>query len=110
MNLSTLGTVLTALAGLSGLGSLLLVWQQGRKLKADATQVLTGAAVVLVEPLTKRLEEVERRATAAERRATAAERALNRLRATMTAWSYAVLAPDATLDQVRDLIRRQPIP
>ncbi len=74
-------TVVGVLGTLSGVGALVGVLINRRKLRADAADVLTDTALTLVEPLQKRVRQLEDRVEELEqalRRSAARERELER--------------------------------
>lgn len=109
--ITVMSIVLTALGGAGGIASLILVRRQSGKLRADASQVLTSAAVSLVAPLEGRLRSAEERAAEAERRAQSADAALQRveiealrLRYVLQRWYTAIMNPTAVIEQVREMV------
>lgn len=114
--LAAVAAVFLAIGGGSGIASLVLVHRQGRKLKADASEVLTKAAVTMVEPLERRLADSERRLAESEGRVellqTALDEALadaHRVRRLYQRIQRAVMDPAATIDWVRELVGQEPI-
>jgi hypothetical protein len=86
--------VLTAVGGAAGLSAPFLVRRQHSKLKADTAQVITGAAVTLVEPLERRLAEAERDGQRTRAR-------LRRVENQLITLTLAIMEPNATVEGLR---------
>jgi alkylation response protein AidB-like acyl-CoA dehydrogenase len=105
--LSAIGIV----GGTGGIAAVATVLLQRRKFKADAADVLTDTALTLVQPLKLRVAELEAETVVARQQVEKAAREVSDLRAAVretTAmirrWRAAILAPDATIRQIRTLV------
>jgi len=105
--LSAIGIV----GGTGGIAAVATVLLQRRKFKADAADVLTDTALTLVQPLKLRVAELEAETIGARQQVEKAAREVSDLRAAVreaTAmirrWRSAILAPDATIVQIRTLV------
>jgi hypothetical protein len=105
--LSTVGL----LGGTGGVTAIAAVLLQRRKFRADAADVLTDTALTLVAPLRARVAELEAETLRARRQAEAARDELSQLRAAvhevtamMHRWRAAILAPDATVEELRRIV------
>ncbi|MEV4760325.1 hypothetical protein AB0J86_35205 [Micromonospora sp. NPDC049559] len=104
-------SALGLLGGTGGITAIVTVLLQRRKFQADTADVLTDTALTLVEPLKMRVRELESEASNSRQQAVAMHRELAELRdavqemtAMMRRWRAAILAPDATIERLRDLI------
>lgn len=113
--LQVLLSVLGVLGGTGGVVAAGTVLVQRRKLKADAADVISDAALSLVAPLKSRIAELETEAAADRRRAAATagelgrvKDALHDLTRLMLRVREAILADPTASDQLRDLVRSAP--
>ncbi|WP_238453717.1 hypothetical protein [Micromonospora sp. ATA51] len=105
-------SVLGVLGGTSGVAAIATVVAQRGKFKAEAADMLTDAALTLVQPMRLRVSELEAEAQAAReqlrisreqtQRATAT---LTELHATLDRWYALIFAAGATLQGVRSAVR-----
>lgn len=95
--------LLAAVGPGGGLAALLLVRRQGRRLRADAAQVLSSAAVALVGPLEQRLDSAEQELAAARRENRAVRARLTQVEQRLSRLIQAIMDPDATLAGLRTL-------
>lgn len=105
------------LGGTGGVVAAAAVLVQRRKLKADAADVISDAAVGLVAPLKARIAELEADAVTARRGMAAANGELDRLKDSMRDLTRMmlrlrteILSPDANLDRLREMVRTAPGP
>ncbi|MEH1057221.1 hypothetical protein V6U89_18710 [Micromonospora sp. CPCC 206171] len=105
-------SVLGVLGGASGLAAIAAVVAQRGKFKAEAADMLTDAALTLVQPMRVRVAELEAEAQAAREQLRTAreqtERAtatLSDLHAMLDRWYALIFAPDATLRSIRSAVR-----
>ncbi|WP_326561358.1 hypothetical protein [Micromonospora sp. NBC_01796] len=101
------------LGGTGGVAAVATVLGQRRKFRADTADVLTDTALTLIAPLKTRVIELEAETAEARRLALATSEqigelrgAVNEVRILMRGWRSAILDPNATLAQLRDLIKR----
>ncbi|GIG92495.1 hypothetical protein [Plantactinospora endophytica] len=99
------------LGGGGGVASVAAVLLQRRRFRADAADVLTDTALTLVQPLKVRVAELEAETIVARQQVEKASREVSELRtavgeATMMIrrWRMAILAPNATIGQIRSLV------
>ncbi|MEH0827075.1 MULTISPECIES: hypothetical protein [unclassified Micromonospora] len=105
-------SVLGVLGGASGLAAIAAVVAQRGKFKAEAADVLTDAALTLVEPMRVRVSELEAEAQAAREQLRASREQTQRATATLAdlhamldRWYVLIFAPDATLRSIRSAVR-----
>lgn len=105
--LSLVSLAFTLVAGGGGVTALVLVTRQGRKIeaetgkaRADSAQVLTSAAVTLLQPLEERL------AAAEEENARFRVR-LRRVESQLDALIRAIMDPAATITGLREIVLAQ---
>lgn len=110
-------SVLGALGGVAGVGTIATVLVQRRKLRADTADVLTDTALALVEPLRERIGELETEVRGTNRRARGLSDELDRMREAardlttlMRRWRSEILAPDASLEHLREMVQTAPGP
>ena len=108
--LQILLSALGMLGGTGGVTAITAVLFQRRKFRADAADVLTDTALTLVEPLKHRVVELETETAAARQQAAVMSQEIGELSRSMrevtvmlSRWRAAILAPDATLEELRDL-------
>ncbi|MGI5149141.1 hypothetical protein ACQEVC_22715 [Plantactinospora sp. CA-294935] len=99
------------LGGGGGVASAAAVLLQRRRFRADAADVLTDTALTLVQPLKLRVAELEAETIVARQQVEKATREVSELRtvvreatAMIRRWRTAILAPDATMGQIRTLV------
>lgn len=104
-------SIVGILGGTGGVGAMAAVLLQRRKFNAEAADVLTDTALTLVQPLKLRVAELEAETVVARQEVEKAAREVSDLRAAVwetTAlirrWRSAILAPNATLGQLRTLV------
>lgn len=110
-------SVIGVLGGAGGITAIATVLLQRRKFKADAADVLTDTALILAQPLKARVAELEAETVRARRQVEAATREISELRsvvreatAMIRRWRTAILAPSATIDQLRVLVSSSSAP
>ncbi|MBF9131904.1 hypothetical protein I0C86_23490 [Plantactinospora sp. S1510] len=101
------------LGGTGGVVAFATVLSQRRKFRADTAEVLTDTALTLIAPLKTRVIELEAETAEARRLALVASEQIGDLRGVvdevktlMRGWRAAILDPNATLTQLRDLMHR----
>ncbi|WP_422774445.1 hypothetical protein ACN28C_17215 [Plantactinospora sp. WMMC1484] len=99
------------LGGGGGIASVAAVLSQRRRFRADAAEVLTDTALALIQPLKLRVAELEAETVVARQQVETATREVSELRMAVREatvmirrWRSAILAPDATLGQLRTLV------
>ncbi|MEO3930926.1 hypothetical protein ABGB07_44855 [Micromonosporaceae bacterium B7E4] len=113
--LQILLSVIGLLGGTGGVVAAGAVLSQRRKLKAEAADVISDAAISLVEPLHKRVAELETEVTTARRGVAAANGELDRMRDTVRDLTRMllklrteILSPEASLPRLREMVRSAP--
>jgi hypothetical protein len=101
------------LGGTGGVAAVATVLSQRGKFRADTADVLTDTALTLIAPLKTRVIELEAETAEARRLALATSEQIGELRGAvdevkilMRGWRAAILDPNATLVQLRDLMHR----
>jgi hypothetical protein len=104
-------SALGMLGGTGGVTAIATMLLRRRRFRADTADVLTDTALALVEPLKLRVVELEAETANARRQAAAMNQEIGELRRAvrevtvmMGRWRAAILAPDATIEKLRDLI------
>jgi alkylation response protein AidB-like acyl-CoA dehydrogenase len=104
-------SIIGILGGTGGVGAMATVLLQRRKFHAEAADVLTDTALILVQPLKLRVAELEAETIVARQQVEKAAQEVSELRAAVreaTAmirrWRSAILAPNATIGQIRTLV------
>lgn len=115
--MSTWAAILSAAGAgaLTGVGGAVVTGiLQRPKARADAVGVLTDAALKQVNELQERTAQAEHEATAARNEAAAARHQVHLLTVEvdkcmriLRAWRAAILAPDATVQSLRELVGRE---
>ncbi|MFC6017809.1 hypothetical protein ACFP2T_16530 [Plantactinospora solaniradicis] len=113
--LQVLLSVIGLLGGTGGVVAAATVLVQRRKLKADAADVISDAAISLVEPLKIRVAELKVEADDARRRVAAANGELDRLRdlthdltRLLLRLRERILADPTASPELRELVRSAP--
>ncbi len=117
MDIATIIAIVAALGGIGGFSAFFQVFSQRRKFKAEAADVLTGAALELIEPLQARVRELEQeaRATRAEvAQARSEARALKDevvdLAAVLRRWRTAILTRAISREDLERMVREDSLP
>lgn len=104
-------SIIGILGGTGGVGAMATVLLQRRKFNAEAADVLTDTALTLVQPLKLRVAELEAETVVARQQVEKAAREVSELRvavreatAMIRRWRSAILAPNATIGQIRTLV------
>jgi hypothetical protein len=104
-------TTIGLIGGAGGIAATILALLRCRRFRAGTAAALSDSTLTLVRPLKARVTELRLETLTAGEQVEAASREITELRtraqhatATMREWRRAILAPDATLDDIRSIV------